>query len=299
MLNSTNLRIHLKNQPNMNYKKLLSLVVVATMALFTAQAQQLKTPAPSPTQTLTQDFALGQVTINYSRPGAKDRAVFGDLVPFGEIWRTGANGATKITITDIIQLEGNKVEPGTYAIYTIPNKDSWEVMLYKDLTLGGNTAKYDKANEVLSFSVKTTAVTEKVESFTINMADLRDNSATLELVWENTRVAIKVTADIDETIMANIKKTVIEDNRPYYSAARYYYDNNKDLNKALEWANLAFTQNPKAYWVKLLVARIELKLKKNKEAIASAEITKKLAQEGKNADYEKMADDLMKEAGKK
>ena len=196
-------------------------------------------------------------------------------------------------------LEGNKVEPGTYAIYTVPNKDNWEVMLYKDLTLGGNVASYDKANEVLRFSVKATAVTEKVESFTINMADLRDNSATLELVWENTRVAIKVTADIDETIMANIKKTVIEDNRPYFAAARYYYDNDKDLKKALEWANIAYTQNPKAFWVKLLVARIELKLKKNKEAIASAEMTKKLAQEAKNADYEKMADDLMKEAGKK
>lgn len=283
----------------MNYKKLLSLVVVATMAIFSANAQQLKTPAPSPTQTLTQDFALGQVTLNYSRPSIKGRTVFGDLVPFGEIWRTGANSATKITITDIVQIEGNKVEPGTYAIYTIPNKDKWEIMLYKDLTLGGNTAKYDKANEVLRVSVAPTTVAQKVETFTMNIADLSDNAATLELVWENTRVAVKITSEIDETIMANIKKTVIEDNRPYYSAARYYYDNNKDLNQALTWANKAFEQNPKAFWVKMLVARIELKLKKNKEAIASAEVVKTLATESNNADYVKMADELMKEAGKK
>lgn len=265
------------------------------LAFFTANAQ-LETPRPSPMSKVTQEFALGDITLDYSRPGAKGRTIYGDLVPYGKIWRTGANYSTKITVTDIIQLEGNKVEPGTYAIYTIPNKDKWEVMLYKDLTLGGNVSKYDKANEVLRFSVTPTALTEKVETFTINVADLRDNSATLELLWENTRVPIKITAEIDEAIMADIKKMVIEDNRPYFAAARYYYDNDKDLVKALEWANQAYKQNEKAFWVKMLVARIELKLNKNKEAIASAEQVKKIAGEAKNDDYVKMADELIKEA---
>ena len=277
-------------------KKLLLLSVALFLAIFSVNAQDLKTPRPSPMQKLTQEFALGDITIDYSRPGVKGRTIFGDLVPYGEIWRTGANYSTKITVTDIIQIEGNKVEPGTYAIYTIPNKDNWEIMLYSDLKLGGNVAKYDKANEVLRFSVKPETITNKVESFTINMADLRDESATLEMVWENTRIPIKVTSAIDETIMANIKKTVIEDNRPYYTAAKYYYENDKDLTKALEWANKAYDQNPKAFWVKMLVARIELKLNKKKDAIASANKVIELAKAAKNADYEKMANDLIASA---
>jgi hypothetical protein len=279
-------------------KKLLVLSVAMFLAVFSINAQDLKTPRPSPMAKVNQEFALGEISLDYSRPSVKGRTVFGDLVPFGKMWRTGANYSTKITVTDIIQIEGNKVEPGTYAIYTIPGKDKWEIMLYSDLKLGGNVAKYDKANEVLRFSVTPTAVTEKVETFTINLADLRDNSATLEMVWENTRVPIKITAEIDETIMANIKKTVIEDNRPYYTAARYYYDNDKDLNKALEWIKIAAAKRPDAYWVKMQQARIEHKLGKKKEAIATAKEVQKIAGEKKNDDYVKMATELIADASK-
>lgn len=279
-------------------KKLLVLSVAMFLAVFSINAQDLKTPRPSPMAKVSQEFALGEISLDYSRPSVKGRTVFGDLVPYGKMWRTGANYSTKITVTDIIQIEGNKVEPGTYAIYTIPGKDKWEIMLYSDLKLGGNVAKYDKAKEVLRFSVTPTAVTEKVETFTINLADLRDNSATLEMVWENTRVPIKITAEIDETIMANIKKTVIEDNRPYYTAARYYYDNDKDLNKALEWIKIAASKRPDAYWVKMQQARIEHKLGKKKEAIATAKEVQKIAGEKKNADYVKMATELIADASK-
>lgn len=279
-------------------KKLLLASLTFFVAVFATNAQKLETPRPSPMQKFTQEFALGDITLDYSRPGIKGRTVFGDLVPYGKMWRTGANYSTKITVTDIIQIEGNKVEPGTYAIYTIPGKDKWEIMLYSDLKLGGNVAKYDKANEVLRFSVTPTMVTEKVESFTMNIADLRDNSATLEMVWENTRVPIKITAEIDEVIMANIKKTIIEDNRPYYTAASYYYENDKDLTKALEWVKIASSKRPDAYWVKMLQARIEMKLGKKKEAIATAKEVQKIAGEKKNDDYVKMATDLIATASK-
>lgn len=279
-------------------KKLLLLSVAMFLALFSVDAQDLKTPRPSPMAKVTQEFALGEITLDYSRPSVKGRTIYGNLVPYGKIWRTGANYSTKITVTDIIQIEGNKVEPGTYAIYTIPGKDKWEVMLYSDLKLGGNVAKYDKANEVVRFSVTPTTVTEKVESFTINIADLRDESATLEMIWENTRVPIKITAAIDEVIMANIKKTVIEDNRPYYTAARYYYENDKDLVKALEWIKIASAKRPDAYWVKMQQARIEHKLGKKKDAIATAKEVKKIAGEKNNDDYVKMADELISDASK-
>lgn len=279
-------------------KKIISLTTAIVFALVAAnvQAQTLKTPAPSPTQTLKQAFALGDVTIEYSRPSAKGRVVYGDVVPFGKIWRTGANGPTKITFTEKMKVEGKEVAAGTYALYSIPNKDSWEVMLYSDLKLGGDVTNYDAAKEVARVTIKPTKLTEKVESFTINMDNLRDSTATITLDWENTRVSINITAAINDAIMANITKAVIEDNRPYFAAARYYYEQNKDLPKAHEWATKAFEQNTSAFWVKMLIARIELKMGKKKEAIASAEMTKKIAGEAKNDDYVKQANDLIKEA---
>lgn len=280
-------------------KRILSLAAAVLLAAGSLSAQQIKTPAPSTTQTLKQGFALGEVTIEYSRPSVKGRVIYGDLVPFGKVWRTGANAATKITITDKLKFEGKEVAPGTYAIYTIPNKDSWEVMLYKDLTLGGNVANYKAENEVLRINVKPQTTKEKTETFTINLNDIRNDSATLEFVWENTRVPVQLVADIDSPIMASIDKAMNVDSRPYYQAASYYYSSGKDLSKALEWVNKAVDQNPKAFWVTMLKARIEMKMGDKKAAMASAERTKQLAQEAKNDDYVKMADDLMKDAAKK
>lgn len=279
--------------------KKLIILSMALLAMVSVNAQQVKTPAPSPTQTLKQGFALGDITIEYSRPSAKGRTVYGDLVPYGKVWRTGANASTKITITEKLKFEGKEVAAGTYAVYTIPNKDSWEIMLYKDLTLGGNVANYNAENEVIRVKVKPETTKEKTETFTINLDNIRNDSATLELVWENTRVPVQITADIDSNIMASIDKAMNVDSRPYYQAASYYYNNGKDLSKALEWVNKATEQNPKAFWITLLKARIELKMGKKSEAVASAETTKKLAQEAKNDDYVKMADALIKEANAK
>lgn len=257
-------------------------------------AQTLKVPAPSPLQTLKQAFALSDVTIEYSRPSAKGRVVFGDVVAYGKIWRTGANGATKITFGEDVKVHGTKVAAGTYALYTVPGKDSFQVMLYKDLKLGGDVANYNKDNEVLSFYAKTGKLTEKVETFTINVAAITASSASIEMSWENTSVSFGIVADIDATIMTNIENTVNKDNRPYYQAATYYYDNGKDLNTALTWVNKATEQNPKAYWIMLLKAKIENKLNDTAAAIVSANKVITMATEGKNADYVKMGEDLIK-----
>ncbi len=271
-------------------------VIAIAIGGFSLQAQTLKTPAPSPLQTVKQAFALSEISLEYSRPSAKGRVVYGDVVPFGKVWRTGANGATKITFGEDVKVEGTKIAAGTYAIYTIPNKDNWEVMLYKDLKLGGNTTEYKKENEVLRMNIKPGTLNDKVETFTINIADMTATSTSIELNWEKTRVAFKITADIDSAIMKNIDATVNTDNRPYYAAANYYYENNKDLNVALGWVNKAVEQNPKAYWVLALKAKIELKMNKNTDAIATAEKLKIVATEAKSDEYVKTAEKIIVDA---
>jgi hypothetical protein len=279
----------------MKTKKIIGALAIAALSFnsLNTQAQQLKVPAPSPTQTIKQNFALGDVSFEYSRPAAKGRVIFGDVVPYGKTWRTGANGATKITFSDDVKLEGNDVKAGTYALYTVPNKDSWDIMLYKDLTLGGNVADYKTENEVLRFKVKPVAMANKMESFTINMADVLPTSATIELMWENTRVPMKLTTDIDAKVMKNIDANVVNDNRPYFQAANYYYDNNKDLKQAATWVDKALEQNPKAFYMMLLKAKIAYKQGDKTTGKASAEKTITLATEAKNDDYIAMAKKLM------
>ena len=239
-------------------KRIKTLTAVAIMAVcsFTINAQQLKVPAPSPLQTVKQAFALSDITIEYSRPGVKNRVIYGDVVPFGKVWRTGANATTKITFGEDVKVEGNAVAAGTYGIYTVPTKDLWEIMLYKDLTLGGGVADYKTENELLRFKVKPTPVANKVETFTINVADVTPSICNIELLWEYTSVKFSVTADIDSKIMKNIETSLATDSRPYFQAAGYYYDNNKDLKTALDWVNKAAEVNPKAYWVLMLKAKI-------------------------------------------
>jgi hypothetical protein len=276
-------------------KKIIGVLAIAALSFtsLNTQAQQLKVPAPSPLQTVKQNFALGDVTLEYSRPAVKGRVIFGDVVPFGKIWRTGANATTKITFSDDVKLEGMDVKAGTYGLYTIPNKDSWDIMLYKDLTLGGNVADYKQENEVLRFKVKPTALNTKIESLTINLADVTPTSATLEILWENTRVPMKLSADIDAKVMKNIDATVTGDSRPYFQAASYYYDNNKDLKQASAWVDKALEQNPKAFYMMLLKAKIQYKLNDKTGGKASAEKTIVLATEAKNDDYIAMAKKLM------
>lgn len=261
-------------------------------------AQQLKVPAPSPLQTLDQAFALSNIKIEYSRPSAKGRKIYGDLVPFGKVWRTGANQSTKITFGEDVSVEGKAIAAGTYALYTMPNKDSWDIMFYKDLKLGGNVADYKAENEALKVTVKPSALADKVETFTMNVADMTSSTANVEMLWEQTRVSFAVKADIEAKIMKNIETTMASDSRPYFQAANYYYENGKDLNQALTWINKAVEQNPKAYWVVHVKAKIQNKMKDYKGAIASAEQSLALAKEDKNDDYVKMNEKLIEEAKK-
>nr|WP_294862267.1 DUF2911 domain-containing protein [uncultured Fluviicola sp.] len=260
-----------------------------------AAAQKITVPAPSPLQTVTQKFGLGEVTIEYSRPAVKGRKIFGDVVPYGKIWRTGANATTKITFTDEVKLEGNTVKPGTYGLYTIPNNDSWEVMLYKDLTLNGNVGDYKAENEVLRFKVKSIKIPMKMESLMINMGDISATEAKLTLLWENTVIAIKMSTDIDARVMQSIDESMKSEKPEYFRAASYYFDNNKDMKQALTWATKATEENPTAFYMFNLKARIEYKLGDKAAGKASAEKSIALAKDAKNDDYVALGEKLLAE----
>lgn len=281
-----------------NTKRRIQISIAAFLLVCSGvNAQALKTPAPSPNQTIKQAFGLGELTIEYSRPSVKGRVVYGDLVPFGKVWRTGANSATKITFAENIKVEGNPIAAGTYAVYTIPDKEEWQLMFYKDLTLGGNVSDYKAEDEALRIKLKSSRIVDKVETFTINVANMAANTCSVELNWDNARVAFSVSTDIDGTIMKNIETAMAPaDKRPYYQAANYYFENDKDIKQALEWSKKAMELDSKAYWIALLNGKILLKMKDSKGAMAAAEKVIALAKEDKNDDYVKRGEKLMGDA---
>lgn len=278
-------------------KTILALLILSSSAAFSQPV--LKTPAPSPTQTVTQAFGLGELKVEYSRPGMKGRVVFGDLVPYNAIWRTGANQATKLTVGDDVKVNGTALAAGTYAIYTKPSATEWTVMIYKDLTLGGNVAEYKKENEVMTFMVKPSTMNDKMETFTIGFNDVTSTSCKLDLMWENTRVSIPLTTDIDGKITKNIESIMDGDKRPYFSAASYYFDNGKDLNKALTWINKAVEQNPDAYYMSHVKAKIQMKMGDNKGALATATASLAKAKEQKDDHYTQLNEKLIADLSKK
>ncbi len=247
-------------------------------------AQSIKTPAPSPTQTIKQDFALSSIEVVYSRPSAKGRTIFGDLVPYGKMWRTGANTATKITFGEDVKVGGVAVKAGSYALYTIPNKDEWEIIINKGATNGGLNG-YKAEDDVARFKVKPSTLPFNVETFTIMLTDQTASSLKVFVIWGNQEAGFPVEANIDTNIMKQIDGAMNVDNRPYFAAAGYYYDNGKDMTKALEWANKAVDAQPKAYWVMHLKAKIQAKMGDKAGAKATAMKSIELAKEGKNDDY--------------
>ena len=282
-----------------NHLTLISTAFIIAGTLNIAQAQSIKTPAASPTQTITQDFALGSIKIEYSRPSVKDRVIFGDLVPYNVAWRTGANNSTQVTFSDSVKVNGTSVAPGSYALYTIPSQSEWEIVFSKNLTLGGDMGEYKAADEVARFKTKSATMNDKMETFTIIINNIRSTSCSIDLMWDKTKVSIPVTTEVDGRIEKQIAKELAPgDRKPYYAAANYYYENGKDLNKALEWATKAVDNNPNAFWMSHLKAKIQMKLKDYPGAIKSAETSMAKAKEEKNDEYVKFNEKLIAEAKK-
>jgi hypothetical protein len=258
-----------------------------------ADAQTLRTPAPSPTQTIKQDFGLGSIELSYSRPGMKGRKVFGDLVPFGKVWRTGANQATTLTFTDEVSIGGTKVPAGKYGIVSIPDKDNWTLIITKQLDIT-SPAAYKQENDVVRVDVKPTTLDKPVETYTMQFANIKPNSTELQIMWGNVAVALPIATDVESKVMAQIKNTMEKDNRPYFSAAMYYLETGKDAQQALTWLDKAIEQQPTAFWIHHQRANALAKLGKKEDAKAAANKSIELAKAAKNDDYVKLNEDLLK-----
>jgi hypothetical protein len=247
-------------------------------------AQSLKTPQPSSTQTIKQDLGIGSVELSYSRPGMKGRKIFGDLVPFGKVWRTGANSATTLQFSDSVSIGGTRIAPGKYGLLTIPDKDKWTVIISQQTDVT-SPAAYQQDKDLARITVKPVINSTSAETFTMQFANVKSNSTDLQIMWDNTTVNVPITTDVESKVMAQIDNLMNKDNKPYFQSAMYYMETGKDLNQALAWLDKAIEQNPTAFWVYHQKANALAKLGKKEEAKTTALKSMNLAKEAKNDDY--------------
>ncbi len=266
--------------------------IIAVTITYLSNSQALKTPAPSPTQTIEQEFGISSIELSYSRPGVKGRQIFGDLVPYGKVWRTGANGATTITFGDDVMIGDKKITAGKYGLLTIPGENEWTVIFTKQLDVT-SPAAYKQDQDVVRVPVEAYKLPFSIETFTMDFNDITSNSCKLELMWDSVYVHVPITTDIDSKVMAQIKETMETDNRPYFQAALYYMDNGKDLNQAVQWLDKAIAQNPDGFFIYYQKARALAKLGKKQEAIAASNKSIELAKQAKNDDYVRLNEKLL------
>lgn len=276
-------------------KLLLAIFCLGTIGVSNAQIQ---TPQPSPAAKVEQKVGLTDVTLEYSRPGVKGRTIFGDLVPFGKLWRTGANANTKITFSDDVMISGKELKAGSYAIYTKPTASAWEVYFYNDTKNWGTPQKWDDAKVAAKVTAKTTNLSSSVESFTISVDNLKNDSAVITMTWDKTSVSVPFTVPTDKKTVASIEKVMAGASAgDYFSAARYYLDGGKDINTAKIWIDKAIdmTKDKPKFWYLRQQSLIYAKAGSKKEAIAIAKQSMMLAEKAGNADYVKMNKNSIKE----
>lgn len=270
------------------------------IANFTIEAQ-VKTPQSSPKALINQTVGLTDVEINYSRPSARGRAVFGNLVPFGKVWRTGANENTTVSFSDDVVIDGKTLKKGKYALYTIPKIESWDIIFYSTTDNWGNPAEWNEANVALKTTVKPETLTKKVETFTLGISGLDNNFGFLEIYWENSYAAVKFEVPTQKTAMANIEKALAGPTAgDYFSAAQFLYQSNGDVAKALVYVNKALDMSAeKPFWYTRQKSLIQAKLGDKKGAIETAKLSLAAAEIAKNQDYVKMNKESIAEWSKK
>ena len=278
-------------------KRLLTTAMIAVavaMGWQPAEAQ-LKLPPASSSQTVTQSLGISTVTLKYSRPNMNGRKIFGGLEPYDQVWRTGANGIPILTFDDAVTIAGTRVEADTYGLLTIPGKNNWTVIFSKNSEQWG-AYSYKQEEDLFRFDVKPERLGKAEETFTISFSDVQPQRATLNIAWEKAKVSFDLVVDQDAEIMASIEQAMKGEKKPYFQAAQYYYKNDKDIQKALEWVNEADkTPNPAPY-IKYWKARIQLKAGDKQGAIATATQGVELAKQQNNAEYVKLNGQVIAEA---
>ena len=277
-------------------KKIITTVFIA--GFIAIGNAQVKTPQPSPSATVKQTIGLSEVTVEYSRPSANDRKVFGSLVPMGQVWRTGANGSTDITFGGDASFNGVKIPAGKYALYTIPSTNDWEIILYKDTEQWGAPKELKNDQIVARTKVKAEKSGTSFETFTIGFGDLKTDKTNLILSWENTMVKVPIVMDSKKEVLESINKTLATKEAKasdYHQAASYYFQEKMDLKKALEYSTKANAMQPDVYYMLKLKSEIEAANGMKKVAIATANQSLTLAKKEGNDDYVKMnADNIAK-----
>ncbi len=275
------------------------MIAVCTMLFMQVEAQ-VKSPKLSPTCKVEQRIGLTDVKVEYSRPSAAGRVVFGDLVPFNEVWRTGANENTKFTTSDMLFFGKDTLMPGTYALFTKPGKISWEIYFYSDITNWGTPDVWDQSKIVLKVVQPSEELTSTVETFAISFKDLTIESAKICLEWEKTCVCIPFTMSTKSQVAASIEKTMAGPTATdYYDAASFYLREKKELKVALDWITKAVDMKPDAFWMLRTKALIQAELGDKKGAIVSAKKSMELAEKASYQNYVDMNKKSIEEWSKK
>lgn len=280
------------------------LFTLALMSSFLLTIAQVKTPQASPLSKVEQVVGLTNVQVEYSRPSAKGRTVYGDLVPYGKNWRTGANANSTISFSDAVSINGKELKAGKYALFTTPKADSWDIIFYTDTNNWGLPESWDESKVALRTTVKPETLSKSVETFTIELANISNDGANLDILWERTRVSLPFAVPTQNLAMASIEKALAGPSMSdYFSAAQYYYQSDKDLNKALTWINNAVSMTAEGkdtpFWYLRLKSLIQAKLGDKKGAIETAKASLEGAKKAGNGDYEKMNKDSIAEWSKK
>ena len=279
-------------------KKLL--VSIFVLALSFSGYAQIETPQPSPFSKLEQKVGLTDVTLEYSRPSMRGRTIFGNLVPYGKLWRTGANANTKISFSDDVTVGDETLKAGTYAIYTIPSESSWDVIFYSDADNWGTPQEWDDAKVVAKATVEVYKMSANIETFTMSIDHLSNGGATLGMFWENVYIGVEFKVPTDNKVLANINDVMggQPSANDYYAAAVYYAQENKNIKKAKEWIDKAISMTEKpAYWQLRQQSLIYEKAGNKEEAIEIAKKSLAGAEKAGNEDYVKLNTDSLKEWG--
>lgn len=266
-------------------KKLIMLTFVFAITL--SVNAQVKSPQASTLQTINQTVGLTTVELSYSRPSMKGRTIFGGLVPYDKVWRTGANETTKITFDKDVKISGNDIKAGTYAIFAKPNAQSWEVYFYSDSSNWGTPQEWDAEKVVATVKAKVVPMPMNVETFTISFDDVTNDSTNLGMIWENVYVAVPISFMTDQQVTKSIESVMSgPSSGDYYTAAVYYLNAGKDIDKAKNWIDKAIEMREKpAFWYYRQQSLIYAKAGDKRGAIKAAKESLKLAKEAGNDDY--------------
>jgi hypothetical protein len=260
---------------------------------------QVTAPAASPSSKIEQQVGLTDVTVEYARPSMKGRTIFGDLVPYGRLWRTGANARTKITFSNDVVVHGKELKKGSYGLLTIPNQNQWEIIFYTDADGGGAPRELEESKVAARFSVTPVVTTMARETFTIEIGNLTNNGATFFLFWDKLMIPFNFTVPTDQQVMASIERAMSGPSAAdYYTAAMYYYDEGKDIQKAKQWIDKAMAGNDNPpFWQLRNKSLIYARAGDKQGAIAAARQSLEASQKAGNQDYVKMNQDSLKEWG--